>query len=85
MKKDIHPQYFKDAIIRCSCGKVYKIGSTKQEMHVEVCGACHPFYTGQDKIIDSAGRVEKFNKRLAKKTEHQKKKPVKKPKTIKQK
>jgi len=85
MKKDIHPQYFKDAIIRCSCGKVYKIGSTKQEMHVEVCSACHPFYTGQDKIIDAAGRVEKFKKRLAKKTDYQKKKLVKKPKINKQK
>jgi len=76
MKKDIHPAYFKDAIVHCSCGKTFKIGSTKQEMHVEVCSACHPFYTGQDKIIDTAGRVEKFNKRLAQKTEFKKKKPV---------
>jgi large subunit ribosomal protein L31 len=67
MKKDIHPKYYKDAIIHCSCGKVFKIGSTRQEMHVEVCSACHPFYTGQDKIIDTAGRVEKFRKRLAQK------------------
>jgi large subunit ribosomal protein L31 len=77
MKKDIHPKYFKDAIIHCSCGKVFKIGSTRQEMHVEVCSACHPFYTGQDKIIDTAGRVEKFRKRLAqKKQPTTKKKPV---------
>jgi len=69
MKKDIHPEYFKDAIIHCSCGKTFKIGSTRKEMHVEVCSACHPFYTGQDKMIDTAGRVEKFNKRLAKKAE----------------
>jgi len=66
MKKDIHPKYFEDAIIHCACGKIFKIGSTKQEMRVEVCSACHPFYTGQDKIIDTAGRVEKFQKRLAK-------------------
>lgn len=77
MKKEIHPQYYKDAIIRCSCGKVFKIGSTKQEMHIEVCSACHPFYTGQDKIIDTAGRVEKFRKRLAQKDRFKaKKKPV---------
>ena len=66
MKKNTHPEYYKDAIIHCSCGKVFKIGSTKPEIHVEVCSACHPFYTGQDKIIDTAGRVEKFRKRLAK-------------------
>ena len=67
MKKDIHPKYYKDATITCSCGKVFKIGSTKPEMQVEICSACHPFYTGQDKIIDTAGRVEKFKKRMAKK------------------
>jgi len=83
MKKDIHPKYYKDAIIHCSCGKTYKIGSTKQEMHVEICSACHPFYTGQDKIIDTAGRVEKFNKRLAKKTEYKKKPKIKKQKAVK--
>jgi large subunit ribosomal protein L31 len=65
MKKDIHPKYYEDAIIHCSCGKVFKMGATKPEMHVEVCSSCHPFYTGQDKIMDSAGRVEKFKKRVA--------------------
>lgn len=67
MKKKIHPQYYKDAIIHCSCGNTFKIGATKPEMQVEVCSACHPFYTGQEKVIDTAGRVEKFKKRLAKK------------------
>ena len=66
MKKDAHPTYYPDAIIHCSCGKTFKIGSTKPEMHVEVCSACHPFYTGQDKIIDTAGRVEKFRQRVVK-------------------
>lgn len=66
MKKDIHLTYYKDAIIHCSCGKVFKIGATKPEMRVEVCSACHPFYTGQEKVIDTAGRVEKFKRRLAK-------------------
>lgn len=68
MKKDVHPKYYKDAVIHCSCGKIFKTGATKPEMSVEVCSACHPFYTGQDKVIDTAGRVDKFKKRLAKKT-----------------
>ncbi len=78
MKKNIHPTYYKDAIIHCSCGKTFKIGSTKPEIHVEVCSACHPFYTGQDKIIDTAGRVEKFKKRAAKKQELKPKNKIKK-------
>jgi len=67
MKKKIHPQYYDKAIIHCSCGKVFKIGATKPEMQTEICSACHPFYTGKEKIVDAAGRVEKFRKRLAKK------------------
>jgi large subunit ribosomal protein L31 len=76
MKKDVHPKYYPDAIIHCSCRKTFKIGSTKPEIQVEVCSACHPFYTGQDKIIDTAGRVEKFKKRVAQAKE-KKKKPAK--------
>ncbi len=68
MKKDIHPKYYSDATVRCGCGKIFKMGATKPEINVEVCSACHPFYTGQDKIVDAAGRVDKFKKRLAKKT-----------------
>jgi len=67
MKKKIHPTYYPNAIIRCSCGNIIKTGSTKPEMAVEICSACHPFYTGKEKIIDTAGRVEKFKKRLARK------------------
>jgi len=67
MKKDIHPKYYPNAIIHCNCGKIFKMGATKPEMHVEVCSACHPFYTGKDKVLDAAGRVEKFKKRLAQK------------------
>lgn len=66
MKKDIHPKYYPDATVRCSCGKVFKMGATKPEIHVDVCSACHPFYTGKEKIVDTAGRVEKFRKRVAK-------------------
>jgi large subunit ribosomal protein L31 len=67
MKKNIHPKYYNDALIHCACGKTFKIGSTKPEMQTEICSACHPFYTGKEKIIDTAGRVEKFKKRLEKK------------------
>ncbi|MBU3922827.1 50S ribosomal protein L31 [Patescibacteria group bacterium] len=67
MKKDIHPEYNKKAKVRCSCGNSFEVGATQPEIQVEVCSACHPFYTGQEKIIDTAGRVEKFKKRLAKK------------------
>jgi large subunit ribosomal protein L31 len=65
MKKDIHPQYYPKAKIKCACGATFEIGSTKQEMEVEICSQCHPFYTGKEKIIET-GQVEKFRKRLAK-------------------
>lgn len=67
MKKDIHPQYFKNTEIKCACGAVHKTGSTKKQIEVEVCSNCHPFYTGKGKLIDVAGRVEKFRARQAKK------------------
>lgn len=67
MRKDIHPEYNKKAKVRCSCGNTFEIGATKDEIDVDVCSACHPFYTGKEKIIDTAGRVEKFKKRLAQK------------------
>ena len=66
MKKDIHPKYYPSATVRCACGNTFAIGSTKEEIHVEICSACHPFYTGNDKIVDTAGRVEKFKSRRAK-------------------
>ncbi len=69
MKKDIHPKYFPNAKVNCACGAVFEVGSTKDSIETEVCYKCHPFYTGKEKIIDTAGRVEKFRKRLAKKTE----------------
>lgn len=67
MKKDIHPKYFKDAVIKCACGASYKTGSTKNQIEVEICANCHPFYTGKGKLVDTAGRVEKFKAREAKK------------------
>lgn len=65
MKKDIHPKYFDKAEVSCACGAKYDFGSTKEKIIVEICGACHPFYTGTEKVLDSAGRVEKFKARKA--------------------
>ena len=68
MKKDIHPAYYTKATTECACGARFAIGSTKEKMEVEICSSCHPFYTGKEKLIDAAGRVEKFKSRLSKKT-----------------
>lgn len=65
MKTAIHPEYFADAKITCSCGNVFSAGSTKKDIHVEICSQCHPFFTGNDKVLDTAGRVEKFRARKA--------------------
>lgn len=65
MKKNIHPNYFPNATFTCACGAKYVIGSTKESSNVEMCSACHPFYTGNEKIVDTAGRVEKFKARQA--------------------
>jgi len=66
MKKDIHPEYFPNTKVSCACGNVFYIGSTKKEIAVEICYACHPLYTGKEKLIDTAGRVEKFKARREK-------------------
>jgi large subunit ribosomal protein L31 len=63
MKEKIHPKYFTDAKVTCSCGNTFTTGSTRQTLRVELCNKCHPFFTGEQKIIDTAGRVERFNKR----------------------
>ena len=62
MKKGIHPKYGK-ATISCACGNSFETGSTKKNMKIEICSACHPFFTGKQKIVDTAGRVERFNKK----------------------
>jgi large subunit ribosomal protein L31 len=72
MKKDIHPKYYKDAKIICSCGAVLSTGATQKELHVEICSACHPFYTGKKKVLDTTGRVDRF-KKLAEKAATKKK------------
>ena len=66
MKTDIHPTYFPKAKISCACGNELIVVATKEHISVEICGACHPFYTGKEKLIDTAGRVEKFKTRLSK-------------------
>jgi large subunit ribosomal protein L31 len=68
MKKDIHPVYHSDAKVTCACGNSFTTGATVKEIHVELCSACHPFYTGKQKLVDSARRVEKYQERAAKKT-----------------
>jgi large subunit ribosomal protein L31 len=65
MKEGIHPTYHTDAVVACACGNTFTVGSTKEKISVEVCSACHPFYTGNEKVIDTAGRVEKFKARQA--------------------
>jgi len=64
MKKELHPTYYANAKVVCACGNTFTVGSTKPELHVEICSNCHPFYTGKQKLVDTAGRVEKFKKRL---------------------
>jgi large subunit ribosomal protein L31 len=69
MKKDIHPKYYPEAKVTCACGNVFSVGSTIPEIHVEICSLCHPFYTGKQKLVDTARRVEKFQSRALKQTE----------------
>jgi len=76
MKKDIHPNYV-EATVHCSCGNTFTTRSTKPELRIELCSQCHPFYTGKQKLVDSGGRVERFNRRFDKKAEPVKAKPSK--------
>lgn len=64
MKKDIHPEYHPEAKVTCVCGNTFTVGSTMPEINVEICSACHPFYTGKQKLVDTARRVDKFQKRV---------------------
>ena len=65
MKPEIHPDYVL-ATVTCSCGNTFETRSTKPDLHVEICSACHPFYTGKQKLLDAGGRVERFQRRLEK-------------------
>ena len=64
MKSSIHPEYHAQAKVVCACGSTFTVGSTVPEIHVELCSACHPFYTGKQKVLDTARRVDKFQKRV---------------------
>ena len=68
MKKDIHPKYYQKASVHCSCGNHFTVGSAKEFIETEVCAKCHPFYTKQEKVMDTLGRVQKFKDRASKKT-----------------
>ena len=69
MKQGIHPNYH-EITVHCACGKQFQTRSTKKDdLHLEICSECHPFFTGKQKLIDTAGRVDRFNKRYGKKTE----------------
>lgn len=74
MQKDIHPKYYKDAKVTCACGNEFTTGSTTEHIKTEICSLCHPYYTGKQKLVDTARRVEKFTERLAKKSTAPKKK-----------
>ena len=66
MKEKIHPNYHENVLVHCACGETFRTRSTQKEIRVEICSKCHPFFTGKQKLVDSAGRVERFNTRYAK-------------------
>ena len=72
MKEGIHPKY-EEVEVRCACGNTFKTRSTKSELHQEICSACHPFFTGRQKLIDTEGRVERFSKKFGLQTSEQRK------------
>ncbi len=63
MREGIHPNYNNEAVVKCACGETFTTGSVKDEIKVEVCSKCHPFYTGKHKVLDTGGRIEKFMKK----------------------
>jgi large subunit ribosomal protein L31 len=81
MKDSIHPEYHTQAKVVCACGNTFKTGSTLAEMHVEICSNCHPFYTGKQNLIDTAGTIDKFRKKASKAAELKSKRISKKLKT----
>jgi large subunit ribosomal protein L31 len=64
MRENIHPKYYADATVVCACGNTWKTGSTKKSLHTDVCNKCHPFYTGEQRIVDTEGQVDRFYKKL---------------------
>ncbi len=76
MKEGIHPKY-QEVEVRCACGNTWKTRSTKTDLHLEICSACHPFFTGRQKLIDTEGRVERFTKRFGAQTSESRKQAAK--------
>ena len=74
MRTDIHPTFYPEAKVTCACGNSFTTGATRPELKLEICSSCHPFFTGKEKLLDTEGRVEKFNRKLAAKTEAKPKK-----------
>ena len=83
MKQDIHPQFYPETKVKCACGNKFTVGSTQPEISVEICNKCHPFFTGKEKLIDTAGKVEKFKARRAKAAETKAVKPKAKIRKVK--
>ncbi len=65
MKPEIHPNYYPNAVVACACGNTWMTGSTRPQLRVDICSNCHPFYTGKQRIVDTAGQVERFNRRFS--------------------
>lgn len=93
MKSNIHPTYYSDAQVVCACGNVFTTGSTKQQIRVEICAKCHPFYTGTQKFVDTVGNIEKFQTKqkvatakqaVAKQKVKQKQEEENRPKTLRE-
>jgi large subunit ribosomal protein L31 len=82
VKEGIHPKY-QEVEVRCACGNTFKTRSTKPELHLEICSACHPFFTGRQKLIDTEGRVERFTKKFGVQTSEQRKTAAKAVKATK--
>lgn len=85
MKNGIHPQFYVSATVTCACGNKFTTGSTVEEIHTEICSACHPFYTGKQKLVDTAGVVDKFKKRSATAAQLKATKTAKKPRKTREK
>jgi len=83
MKKDIHPKYYPQAKVTCACGNTFTTGSTMPEIHTEICSNCHPFYTGKQHLVDTAGRVERFQRLVKKSAETTAKRKASRAKTAK--
>ncbi len=83
MKAKIHPEYYQKTKVKCACGHVFTVGATKENLTVEICSNCHPFYTGTEKLIDVAGRVEKFRSRQERAVVHGERSRTAKKSTVK--